>query len=129
MTPSSEAEFTAILSAFSPNVQAVAWAGRALIFDVLPQTVEVPWLRQKIIGYGTGPKKMSEHFAWIAPATAHVTFGFYYGAELPDPDGLLEGAGKLMRHAKLRSLADVERPALRALLEIAITHRVPPPRA
>lgn len=92
MPPSSEADFTTIVSAFSPEVQAIAWAGRALIFDVLPPTVEVAWVRQKVIGCGTGPKKMSEHFAWIAPATAHVTFGFYYGAELPDPAGLLEGA-------------------------------------
>lgn len=128
MSLTSEADFTAIISAFSPDVQAVARVGRALIFDVLPQTVEVPWVRQKIIGYGTGPKKMSEHFAWIAPAKAHVTFGFYYGAELPDPDALLEGTGKLLRHVKLRTLADVERPPLRALLEVAITHRVPPPR-
>ena len=126
MTP--QEDFSTIFSAYTPKVQEVGWAARALIFDVLPQTVEVPWPQQKAIGYGTGPKKMTEHFSWIAPAKAHITFGFYYGAELPDPDGLLEGTGKLLRHAKLRSLADVEQPALRAVLQIAITHRVPPPR-
>lgn len=128
MTPATEADFATIFSAFSPVVQEVGWAARALIFAVLPQTVEVPWVRQKVIGYGTGPKKMTEHFAWIGPAKAHVTFGFYYGAELSDPDGLLEGTGKLLRHVKLRLLADVERPGVRALLEVAIHHRVPPPR-
>lgn len=127
MPMSPQEDFTIIFSTYSPQVQEVGWAARALIFDVLPQTVEVPWVQQKIIGYGTGPKKMSEHFVWVAPAKAHITFGFYYGAELPDPDRLLGGAGKLMRHVKLRSLADVQQPALRALLEIAITHRVPPP--
>ena len=126
MTP--QEDFSTIFSAYSPQVQEVGWAARALIFDVLPQTVEVPWLQQKVIGYGTGPKKMTEHFSWIAPAKAHITFGFYYGAELPDPDGLLEGTGKLLRHVKLHSLNDVQQPALRAMLEIAITHRVPPPR-
>jgi len=40
---------------------------RALVFDVLSQTVEVVWTRQKIAGYGTGPKKLTEHFSWIAP--------------------------------------------------------------
>ena len=127
MSSAAPTDFTAIFSTYSLPIQQVGWAARALIFDVLPQTVEVPWVQQKIIGYGTGPKKMSEHFVWIAPAKAHITFGFYYGAELPDPDRLLGGAGKLMRHVKLRSLADVQQPALRALLEIAITHRVPPP--
>ena len=126
MTP--QEDFSTIFSAYAPQVQEVGWAARALIFDVLPQTVEVPWLQQKVIGYGTGPKKMTEHFSWIAPAKAHITFGFYYGAELPDPEGLLEGTGKLLRHVKLRSLNDVQQPALRAMLEIAITHRVSPPR-
>ena len=126
MTP--QEDFSTIFSAYGLQVQEIGWAARALIFDVLPQTVEVPWLQQKVIGYGTGPKKMTEHSSLIAPAKAHITFGFYYGAELPDPDGLLEGTGKLLRHAKLRSLADVEQPALRAVLQIAITHRVPPPR-
>lgn len=101
---------------------------RALIYDVLPQTVEVVWPRQGYAGYGTGPKKMTEQFSWIAPHTRHVALGFYYGAELPDPEGLLEGAGKAMRHVKIRGPEDVQNPALRRLIEIGTTHRVPPPQ-
>jgi hypothetical protein len=52
-------------------------------------------------------------------AKDHVLFGFMRGAMLRDPDKLLEGTGKYLRHVKLRSSADVGRPAVRALLEQA----------
>jgi hypothetical protein len=68
---------------------------------VLPDVVEVPWLRQKVVGYGVGPKKMSEHFCYIAFHHDPINLGFNYGAELPDPKGLLKGPGKLLRHIKV----------------------------
>jgi hypothetical protein len=122
-------EFETMLSDFDPAVQELAREARRLIFDVLPQTVEVVWTRQKIAGYGTGPKKMTEHFSYISPHKKHINFGFYYGRELPDPAGLLEGTGELMRHVKIKSVAELENPALRTMLEFAVTHRVPPPKS
>jgi hypothetical protein len=121
-------EFEMILTDFDPAIQSLARETRGLIYAVLPQVVEIVWTTQKIAGYGTGPKKMSEHFSWIAPAKKHITFGFYYGAELPDPEKLLEGTGKLLRHVKIKSSDDLKKPAVRQLLEVAITHRVPPPK-
>jgi len=41
-------------------------------------------------------------FAYVNVFTAHVNVGFFRGAEIADPHGLLEGTGKLMRHVKLR---------------------------
>jgi hypothetical protein len=38
------------------------------------------------------------------------------GAALPDPEGLLEGTGKSVRHVKVRTVADVKRPALKKLV-------------
>ncbi len=120
-------ELKQILSNYDPEVQKIALAVRDLTYDVLSQTVEVPWVQQKIAGYGTGPKKQSEHFCWIQPNKAHVNLGFNYGAELPDPDSLLEGTGKLFRHIKMRSVSDVQRPGVRKLIEKACRHRVPAP--
>jgi hypothetical protein len=122
----SEGRFEEIVAGSPPEIRALATGARALIFDVLPQTVEVVWPRQGTAGYGTGPRKMTEHFCWLAPAARHVVFGFNYGAELPDPAGLLEGTGALMRHVKIRTPDDLAAPALRALVEVAVTHRVPP---
>ena len=49
----------------------------------------------------------------------HVTFGFLRGTSLPDPAGLLEGTGKILRHVKLRTAEDVSEPALKKLIEAA----------
>jgi hypothetical protein len=46
----------------------------------------------------------------------HVTFIFLRGAVLPDPEGLLEGTGKSVRHVKVRTAADVKKPALKKLI-------------
>lgn len=50
----------------------------------------------------------------------HVNFGFFRGAELDDPHGLLEGTGEKMRHVKLKSLEDVNEEALKRLVSLAV---------
>jgi hypothetical protein len=58
-------------------------------------------------------------FAYVDAFTAHVNVGFFQGAELPDPEGLLEGSGKFMRHVKVRPDKEVDAAALSALIEAA----------
>ncbi|CAN5783771.1 MAG: DUF1801 domain-containing protein [Acidimicrobiia bacterium] len=125
--------FNALLSSASDEIAELARAVRDLVYDVLPQTVEVVWPTQGSVGWGTGPKKFSEQFAYLMPFRKHVTLGFYYGGELRDPAGLLptkggrQVSGKLaMRSLKIATLAEVRRPELRSLLEVAVRHRVPP---
>ena len=60
-------------------------------------------------------------FAYVNAFTAHVNVGFFRGAELADPAQLLEGAGKYMRHVKLRPEDDVDATALIELIETAYT--------
>jgi hypothetical protein len=127
--------FSEVVSGAREEIQELARAVRDLVFDVLPQTVEVVWPKQGSVGWGTGPKKFSEQFAYLMPFKRHVTLGFYYGGELPDPAGLLpasggrQSSGRLaMRSLKIASIDDVTRPELRSLMEAAVRHRVPPPR-
>ena len=58
-------------------------------------------------------------FAYVNAFTAHVNVGFFRGAEIADPQGLLEGTGKLMRHVKLGLDGDVDTAALRKLIATA----------
>lgn len=58
-------------------------------------------------------------FAYVAVFKAHVNVGFFQGAELPDPAGLLQGAGKFMRHVNLRPGALPNATALDALIAAA----------
>jgi hypothetical protein len=60
-------------------------------------------------------------FAYVNAFSAHVNVGFFRGAQLPDPRGLLEGTGKLMRHVKLRPQSDIDATALMTLVEAAYT--------
>ena len=58
-------------------------------------------------------------FAYVAAFKAHASVGFFQGAELADPAGLLEGEGRRMRHVKLRPGQDFDGEALDALIACA----------
>ena len=58
-------------------------------------------------------------FAYVNAFKAHVNVGFFRGAELDDPNGLLEGTGKFMRHVKLRPEGEVDAAALWKLIDTA----------
>jgi hypothetical protein len=58
-------------------------------------------------------------FGYVNTFTSHVNVGFFYGAMLADPAGLLEGSGKRMRHVKLKPDTDVDAAALRDLIAAA----------
>jgi hypothetical protein len=58
-------------------------------------------------------------FAYVNVFKAHVNVGFFRGAELDDPAGLLEGNGRYMRHVKLRPGAEPGGRALQRLIELA----------
>lgn len=115
--------FAEAMAGTSIQVEQISLQLRELIIEIYPEVVEVPWPKQRIIGYGVGPKKMSEHFCYIAAQREYVNLGFYYGAELSDPEGLLEGTGKKLRHIKVRDVDQVTRPALREMIEESLEER------
>lgn len=121
-----DADFEVVIAGSSEQVQPLARAVRELVYDVLPETVEVVWKKQGSVGWGIGPKKFTEQFAYLMPFKNHVTLGFYRGGELPDPEGLLptsggsQVSGRLsMRSLKITSLDDVRQPALRDLIAVS----------
>ena len=58
-------------------------------------------------------------FAYVGAFKRHVNVGFYRGAELDDPAGLLQGSGKMMRHVKLFPDKPVDESALSTLIHTA----------
>jgi len=124
--PSSDTRFGSfedLMADLPPDVEQIASRLRELILDLHPDAVEIVRLGDRAATYGVGPKKMSEAYTYIGPQTGYVNLGFFRGASLPDPDGLLEGTGAAMRHTKLRTLAEVDRPAVHTLVETALTER------
>lgn len=65
-------------------------------------------------------------FGYTNAFTSHVNIGFFRGAELDDPDGILEGTGKFMRHVKIRPEDQINQRALTDMIRRAydnIKHR------
>ncbi len=58
-------------------------------------------------------------FGYVNVFKAHVNVGFFFGAQLPDPRGLLEGSGKRMRHVKVKPGEELDSAALSALIDAA----------
>ena len=115
--------FDELMDITETGVRPVAERLREIILEVDPDTVEVVRLGDRAATYGVGPKKMSEGYAYILPYKNWVNLGFYKGTDLMDPEGLLEGTGKKMRHVKVRSVESAGQPALRALIEEALDER------
>jgi hypothetical protein len=58
-------------------------------------------------------------FGYVNAFKGHVNVGFFHGADLRDPTGLLQGAGKHMRHVKVEPGCQLDCVALSALIDTA----------
>jgi len=56
-------------------------------------------------------------FAYVNVFASHVNVGFFYGAELYDKHGMLEGTGKFMRHIKIKPGQSVDENEIKALIK------------
>ena len=112
-----------VFGAAPAEVAASAAAARAEILRLHPDTVEVARPGERSVTFGVGEAKMKEGYAYLMPHRAHANLGFFQGAALDDPEGLLEGTGKALRHVKLRTAEDARRPAVVALIGAAIAER------
>lgn len=105
------------------NVRPIATRLREIVFAGCPDAVEVVRLGDGASCIGVGPKKMSEAHVYIMPLKARVNLGFFHGANVPDPHGLLEGTGKKLRHVKIKTMEDANKPEIEALIAAALTER------
>ena len=111
--------FEELVADIEPSLAAIARRLRAVIRGVDKSTVETVRLGDNAATYGVGPRKMTDGYTYIMPMRGYINLGFYQGAMLADPDRLLEGTGKFMRHVKLRPGSDVDSVALMTLIETA----------
>lgn len=117
-TPSASVQVQAWLAKLPAQHEPVVAALRTLIFSAAPDAHETVY--HDALGYGPADSGF-DRILYISTFRAHVNLGFFYGGELHDPEGLLIGSGKRMRHIKLTSPQDCENPAIQTLLEEAWT--------
>jgi hypothetical protein len=109
-----------LLEPYSPEMQKLALACRKVVLRIIPRAMEMVDTKSRVIGFGFG-FGYKDMICSLMPAKTWVTLGIGWGAELPDPEKLMEGSGKVHRHVKLRSEADLKNPALQALLRACLS--------
>jgi hypothetical protein len=114
-----EDQLNAFLSSRDDPVRALALATRDIVLEIFPDAVETA--EGNDLGYGSDSGYKGLVFT-ISLTRAGVNLGVFGGASLEDPDGLLEGTGKVHRHVKIRNQSDLDRK-LRALLHRALDKR------
>jgi hypothetical protein len=86
---------------------------RALMRECAPGASEV-------ISYGIPTYRGKRGLALISPTKRGITFAFSRGASFEDRYGLLEGVGKVSKNVRMRTLKDVNKPALRYYIKQAL---------
>jgi hypothetical protein len=114
-------ELTNLLRRYEADVQSVAVALRSTVVEEIGPCHESIFPIKKWISvlYSTTEKRMKDNICLIVVYRDHVNLMFPRGVDLKDPRGLLEGSGKAMRHVKMLSPADIDRPGVRALIRQA----------
>jgi hypothetical protein len=113
-----------LLQGYSPEVRELARRACDLVASVLPDATVKVHPGWKNIIFGTGPK-MGDAVVAVVPLASRINFQLF-GADLPDPSGLLEGTGKMGRHVKITSLALLESAEVRDLLLAAVAMKAVP---
>ena len=107
------------LSSYGEEVFTNAIKLREILFANLPGIIEQIDIPAKMIAYCYG-QKYSEMICTIIPSKKGLKLGFYKGVDLPDPDKLLEGIGKISRYVEIKSVSQIKSPALKKLIESAL---------
>ena len=115
-----------LLARLTPEVAGLVRAADDLVRAADPDVVRVVSPHQGTVGYGVGPAKSTEHYAYLARFARHRNLGFDHGAGL-DHAGLLHGAGKSFRRLTVRSPEDLRDPRLVPLLRAAREERLAAP--
>ena len=115
-------QLAAFLSKYTPRVAAEAKKALAAMRQRLPGAVELVYDNYNALVIGFGPtERPSDAVFSIAVLPTHVSLCFLQDAgTLPDPAHLLIGAGRVSRHIKLTSAAQLGEPVVQALMSAAM---------
>ena len=109
------------LAPYDPRVASLALALREVVLEEAPEAIESLVNGYAVaIGFSFTGKPMKDGFCHVVTYRNCVNLGLNRGALLPDPEGVLEGSGKLIRHLRVNSHDDLDRPLVRRLLRAAI---------
>jgi len=128
-------DFEQLLRGRDESLASLARAARAVVLTEAPHSCELIYDACALSVAFSWSEALGDAFCHVAVYRNHVNLGFNRGTELDDPESLLRGTGKLIRHLRLNDPADLEQPELLALVSEAASHalarlgdRAPAPR-
>src|SRR6266446_6458036 len=110
-------EYLKFLSPFEDRIRDLALETRALVIVEAPDSTELIYDAYNAVATGysfTG--RPSDAFIHVAVYARWVNLGFNQGSQLNDPNRVLQGTGRWIRHIRIPDLAALEKPGLRALV-------------
>jgi len=120
-TPSPQQQLDFFLDKFTPEIAALARRTLARMRQRLPGAVEFVYDNYYALAIGFGPtERPSEAVLSVVLYPRWILLYFLQGAVLPDPAGLLKGAGKVGRHLVLHDDTPLDSPEVHALIDDAV---------
>jgi len=113
-------QLDAFLALYSRETRENVLCLRNVILEFFPTAKERIDSKSRLIAYSFAPKAEKNLVFAIMPHMKHVNLMFSKGSQTPDPEGLLIGTGKQVRHIKITSEADTQNPAFQQLLKEAL---------
>jgi hypothetical protein len=120
--PAKPETWDSLLEARSAEVQEAARAIAGVVMAELPDGVVRFDRADGLLAFGTS-SAMSDLLFALIPHSRWVNLQLADGAVLPDPDGLIEGTGKRIRHVKIRSAELALSPAVREIVQAQVSAR------
>jgi hypothetical protein len=118
-TPRQELE--GFLTKYRPDIASDARKVLAKMRSRLPGALELVYDNYNALAIGFGPtERASDAIFSIAVFPRWVSLFFFQGAKLEDPEHILSGGGKAVRHIVLDGPATLDRPAVKALMKQAL---------
>ena len=109
------------LAPYDPPISWLSLAVREIVLEEAPGAIESISKGYAVaIGFSFTGKPMKDGFCHVVTYRDHVNLGFNRGSLLPDPNRVLEGTGKMIRHVTFRGEEDLRQPFVRRYLQAAI---------
>lgn len=125
--PSPAKQLDGFIARFQPPIAKLTKAVLKKMRERLPGAVELIYDKANALAIGFGPdERASNAINSIAVYSNWINLYFFEGDSLPDPDGLLKGSGVMVRHIRITSVEDLDRPAVKALMAAALRAADPP---
>ena len=120
-------QLDAFIDRFSPDTARLARAVIQKMRARLPGAVELVYDKRNSLVVGFCPnERASDAINSIAVYTNWVNLYFFEGDTLPDPEGVLQGSGTMVRFIRVTAASELDRPAVMALMAEALKRAEPP---